>query len=126
MVFFAGKEPSDSDYLAWSDAQVQVRVPTGARTGKVQVITGGGSDSAQVVVTSPYIDAVTNHTRMDAPAKTDDLIDIAGDNFGLARDSSSVWIDSVAVSSFEAWSDKTIRFRVPLNASFGRRDGCDV
>ena len=119
VVFFAGKEPSDSDYLAWSDVQVQVRVPTGARTGKVQVISGGSSDSAQVVVTSPYIDAVTNHTRMDAGAKTDDLIQIAGDNFGFARDSSSVWIDSVAASSFESWSDKTIRFRVPLNASSG-------
>ena len=119
VVFFVGKEPSDSDYLAWSDAQIQVRVPTGARTGAVQVITGGGSDSAQVVVTSPYIDAITNHTRMDAGAKTDDLIQIDGDNFGLARDSGSAWIDSVAVSSFETWSNKTIRFRVPLNAPSG-------
>ena len=119
VVFFVGKEPSDSDYLAWSDAQIQVRVPTGARTGAVQVITGGGSDSAQVVVTSPYIDVITNHTRMDAGAKTDDLIEIDGDNFGLARDSGSAWIDSVAVSSFETWSDKTIRFRVPLNAPSG-------
>ena len=119
VVFFAGKEPSDSDYLAWSDAQIQVRVPIGARTGAVQVITGGGSDSAQVVVTSPYIDATTNHTRMDAGAKTDDLIQIDGDNFGLARDSGSVWIDSVAVSSFETWSNKTIQFRVPLNAPSG-------
>ena len=119
VVFFADKEPSDSDYLAWSDGQIQVRVPTGARTGTVQVITGGGSDSAQVIVTSPYIDAITNHTRTDARAKTDDLIQIDGDNFGLARDSSSVWIDSVAVSSFEAWSNETIRFRVPLNAPSG-------
>ena len=119
VVFFAEREPSDSDYLAWSDAQIQVRVPTGARTGAVQVITGGGSDSAQVVVTSPYIDAITNHTRTDAGAKTDDLIQIDGDNFGLARDSGFAWIDSVAVSSFETWSDQTIRFRVPLNAPSG-------
>ena len=119
VVFSKGKEPSDSDYLAWSDAQVQVRVPTGARTGKVQVITGGGSDSVQVIVASPYIGAVTNHTRTGARAKTDDLIEIDGDNFGLSRDSSSVWIDSVAVSSFETWSDQTIRFRVPLNAPSG-------
>ena len=119
VVFFADKEPSDSDYLAWSDVQIQVRVPTGARTGTVQVITGGGSDSAQVVVTSPYIDAITNHTRTDARAKTDDLIQIDGDNFGLARNISFVWIDSVAVSSFETWSDQTIRFRVPLNAPSG-------
>ncbi len=119
VVFFAGKEPSDSDYLAWSDAQIQVRAPTGARTGAVRVITGGGSDSAQVVVTSPYIEAITNHTRMDAGAKTDDLIQINGDNFGLARDSGSAWIDSVAVSSFETWSDQTIRFRVPRNAPSG-------
>jgi len=119
VVFFAGKEPSDFDYLAWSDAQIQVRVPIGARTGAVQVITGGGSDSAQVVITSPYIDAITNHTRMDAGAKTDDLIQIDGDNFGLARDSGSAWIDSVVVSSFETWSNKTIRFRVPLNVPSG-------
>ena len=119
VVFFAGMEPSDSDYLAWSDAQIQVRVPTGARTGKMQVITGSGSDSAPVVVTSPYIGAIANHTRMDARAKTGDLIEIAGDNFGLAQDSSSVRIDSVAASSFEAWSDETIRFRVPLNAPSG-------
>ena len=119
VVFFAGKEPSDSDYLAWSDAQLQVRVPTGVRTGTMQVITGGGSDSAQVVVTSPYIDAITNHMRINAGAKTDDLIEIAGDNFGLARDSNSVWIDSVAASSFEAWANETIRFRVPLNAPSG-------
>ena len=119
VVFFAGKEPSDSDYLAWSDAQIQVRVPTGARTGKVQVMTSVGSDRVPVVVTSPYIEAVTNHTRMEVGAKTGDLIEIAGDNFGLARDSSSVWIDSVAASSFEAWSDETIRFRVPLNTPSG-------
>ena len=119
VVFFAGKEPSDSDYLAWSDVQIQVRVPIGARTGTVQVITGGGSDSAQVIVTSPYIDAITNHTRTDARAKTDDLIQIDGDNFGLAQNSSSVWIDLVAVSSFETWSNETIRFRVPLNAPAG-------
>ena len=119
VVFFADKEPSDSDYLAWSDVQIQVRVPTGVRTGMVQVITGGGSDSAQVVVTSPYIEAITNHTRTDARAKTDDLIQIDGDNFGLSRGISSAWIDSVAVSSFETWSDQTIRFRVPLNAPSG-------
>ena len=119
VVFFAGKEPSDSDYLAWSDVQIQVRVPTGARTGTVQVITGGGRDSAQMVVTSPYIDAITNHTRTDAGAKTDDLIQIAGDNFGLSRGTSSAWIDSVAVSSFESWSNQTIRFRVPLNVPSG-------
>ena len=119
VVFFADKEPSDSDYLAWSDVQIQVRVPTGVRTGTVQVITGGGSDSAQVVVTSPYIEAITNHTRTNARARTDDLIQIDGDNFGLSRNTSSVWIDSVAVSSFETWSDETIRFRAPLNAPSG-------
>ncbi len=119
VVFFADKEPSDSAYLAWSDAQIQVLVPTGARTGKVQVITGVGRDSAQVVVSSPYIEVITNHTRTDAGAKTDDLIQIDGDNFGLSRANSSAWIDSVAVSSFATWSDKAIRFRVPLNAPSG-------
>ncbi len=119
VVFFGGKQPSDSDYLAWSDAQIRVRVPTGARTGEVQVITRSGRDRAQVVVTSPYIEAVANHTRRDAPAKTDDLMEIAGDNFGLVRGNRSVRIDSVAVSWFESWSNGAIRFRVPLNAPSG-------
>ena len=120
VVFFAGKEPSGSDYLVWNDAQIQVRVPTGARTGKVQVITDGGSDSVEVTVASPYIDAIANQTRTDSRAKTDDLVEIVGENFGARRkDGSSVWIDSVAASSFKSWSDKTIRFHVPLNAPSG-------
>lgn len=115
VVFFEGKMPSAADYLAWSDAQIRVHVPTGARTGEVQVITGHGRDRTQVVVASPYIAAV----RMVAPAKTGDLIEIAGVNFGLGRGNSFVWIDSVAVSWFESWSDGAIRFRVPLNAPSG-------
>ena len=119
VVFFAGEEPSDADSLAWSDAQIQVRVPTGARSGEVQVITGGGRDSVQVEVTSPYLDAISNQTRADGGAKTDDLVELAGENFGSAPDSSWVWIDSLAVAAFEVWSDETIRFRIPLNAASG-------
>ena len=119
VVFFAGKEPLNSDYLVWNDAQIQVRVPTGARTGKVQVITDGGSDSAQVTVASPYIDAIANQTRTDSRAKTDDLVEIVGENFGAVQDISSVQIDTVVVSPFVAWSDRAIQFRVPLNVPSG-------
>ena len=119
VVFFAGKEPRNSDYLAWSDDQIQVLVPLGARTGKVQVITDGGIDSAQVIVASPYIESIVNHTRADSRAKTDDIVEIVGENFGAVQDISSVQIDTVAVSSFVAWSDRAIQFRVPLNVPSG-------
>ena len=119
VVFFAGKEPRNSDYLAWRDDQIQVLVPLGSRTGKMQVITDGGSDSAQVIVASPYIESIVNHTRADSRAKTDDIVEIVGENFGAVQDISSVQIDTIAVSSFVAWSDRAIQFRVPLNVPSG-------
>ena len=119
VVFFAGKEPRNSDYLTWSDDQIQVLVPLGSRTGKVQVITDGGSDSAQVFVASPYIESIANLTRADSRAKTDDIVEIVGENFGAVQDISSVQIDTVVVSSFAAWSDRAVQFRVPLNVPSG-------
>ena len=119
VVFFMGKEPRNSDYIVWNDDEIQVLVPLGARTGEVQVITDGGSTSVPVIIESPYIDAIANHTRTDSRAKTDDLVEIVGDNFGAVQDTRSVQIDTVVVSSFVSWSDTAIQFRVPLNVPSG-------
>ena len=35
VVFHGGEEPISSQYVSWSDTQIQVRVPTGARTGNL-------------------------------------------------------------------------------------------
>ena len=46
-------------------------------------------------------------------------VTITGSNFGSSRGSSSVRIGSIRVSSFTAWSNTIIRFRVPTNVRSG-------
>ena len=53
------------------------------------------------------------------PVRYSQLVTITGNNFGSSRGSSSVRIGSVAFSSFTAWSNTTIRFRVPTNMRSG-------
>ena len=116
VIFQGGKEPSSSQYVSWSDTRIQVRVPAGARTGNVQVITANGSDTARLTITSPWISSISPQT-----GRTNTVVTISGGNFGSSRGSSSVRIGSVAIpsSSFTSWSSSAIRFRIPLNTPPG-------
>ena len=116
VIFQGGKEPSSSQYVSWSDTRIQVRVPAGARTGNVQVITANGSDTARLTITSPWISSISPQT-----GRTNTVVTISGGNFGSSRGSSSVRIGSVAIpsSSFISWSSSAIRFRIPLNTPPG-------
>ena len=114
VVFHGGKSPSSSQYVSWSNTQIRVRVPSGARTGNVQVITTSGSDTARLTVTSPWISRVSPGT-----ARTNAVVTVSGENFGSSRGSSSVRIGSVAITSFTSWSSRSIRFRVPRNTPPG-------
>ena len=62
VIFQGGKEPSSSQYVSWGDTRIQVRVPAGARTGNVQVITANGSDTARLTITSPWISSISPQT----------------------------------------------------------------
>ena len=116
VIFQGGKEPSSSQYVSWSDTRIQVRVPVGARTGNVQVITANGSDTARLTITSPWISSISPQT-----GRTNTVVTISGGNFGSSRGSSTVRIGSVAIpsSSFTSWSSSAIRFRIPLNTPPG-------
>jgi len=114
VVFHSGKSPSSSQYVSWSNTQIQVRVPSGARTGNVQVVTTNGSDTARLTVTSPWISGVSPGT-----ARSNTVVTISGENFGSSRGSSSVRIGSVAITSFTSWTSRSIRFRVPRNTPPG-------
>ena len=112
VIFQGGKEPSSSQYVSWSDTRIQVRVPAGARTGNVQVITANGSDTARLTITSPWISSISPQT-----GRTNTVVTISGGNFGSSRGSSTVRIGSVAIpsSSFASWSSSAIRFRISRN-----------
>ncbi len=114
VVFFGGKMPSASHYVSWSDTQIRVRVPSGARTGDLQVVTTNGSDTARLTVTSPWIGGVSPGT-----VRSNNVVTVSGENFGSSRGSSSVRIGSVTITSFTSWSSRSIRFRVPLNTPPG-------
>ena len=116
VIFQGGKEPSSSQYVSWSDTRIQVRVPAGARTGNVQVITANGSDTARLTITSPWISSISPQT-----GRTNTVVTISGGNFGSSRGSSTVLIGSVVVSStsFTSWSSSRIRFRIPRNTPPG-------
>ena len=116
VIFQGGKEPSSSQYVSWSNTQIRVRVPAGARTGNVQVVTANGRASARLTITSPWISSISPQT-----GRTNTVVTISGGNFGSSRGSSYVRIGSVVVSStsFTSWSSSRIRFRIPRNTPPG-------
>ena len=116
VIFHGGTEPSSSQYVSWSDTQIRVRVPAGARTGNVQVVTTRGRASARLTITSPWVSGVSPQN-----PRTNNVVTLSGGNFGSSRGNSSVRIGSVAIpsSSFTSWSNRTIRFRIPLNTPPG-------
>ncbi len=60
VVFHEGNQLQySSQYVHWSDTRIQVRVPTGARSGPLQVITDKGSDTFELTVTSPWVNDIS-------------------------------------------------------------------
>ena len=114
VVFYGGSEPGSSQYANWSDSQIQVRVPTGARTGDLQVVTSAGSATARLTTTSPWVRSVSPQS-----GRTNTLVTIYGENFGSSRGNGSVRIGRTAVSSFSSWTNTTIKFRIPPNTQSG-------
>ena len=114
VVFYGGKYPSSFQYVSWSDNQIRVRVPTGARTGNLQVVTARGRAAARLTITSPWIRSISPRS-----GRTNTFVTVSGQNFGSSQGNSSVRIGTTAIPSFSNWSNSTIRFRIPVNARSG-------
>ena len=114
VVFYLGQELSSSQYVSWSDTRIQVRVPTGARTGNLQVVTARGNDTFRVTITSPWIRTVSPRS-----GRANTLVTVTGSNFGSSRGSSSVRIGFAAIPSISTWSSSRIQFRIPVNMRSG-------
>ena len=114
VIFYEGREPRSYQYVSWSDTQIRVRVPTGSRTGNLQVVTARGNDTARLTVTSPWVRTVSPRS-----GRANTYVTVTGGNFGSSRGSSFVRIGTAGVSSFSTWSDSRIRFRIPVNSRPG-------
>ena len=105
--------PSYSRTQLW-DALIEATVDIGdwgrdndSGYGKLVLPIMQASRSPQITSVSP------------SRAQYNQTVTITGSNFGSSRGSSSVWVGSVRVPSFTAWSNTTIRFRVPTNMRSG-------
>ena len=117
VLFAPNVRPSSSDYVTWSSSRIVVKVPARARSGNVKVVTGDGTSGTKRIVVesaSPRISSVS-----PSQVQYDQVVTVTGSNFGSSRGSSTVWIGSIRVSSFTAWSNTRIRFRVPTNVRSG-------
>ena len=114
VVFYQGQNLNSSQYVNWSDTRIQVRVPTGARTGNLQVVTARGSDTFRLTITSPWVRSISPRS-----GRANTRVTVSGSNFGSSRGSSTVRIGSAAVPSFTTWSSSRIQFRIPVNSRSG-------
>ena len=117
VLFAPNVRPSSSDYVTWSSSRIVVKVPARARSGNVKVVTGDGTSGTKRIVVesaSPRISSVS-----PSQVQYDQVVTVTGSNFGSSRGSSTVRIGSIRVSSFTAWSNTRIRFRVPTNVRSG-------
>ena len=105
--------PSYSRTQLW-DALIEATVDIGPR--------GRDNDSGYGKLVLPVMQAssIPQITSVSpSRAQPNQTVTIIGSNFGSSRGSSSVWVGSVRVPSFMAWSNTIIRFRVPTNMRSG-------
>ncbi len=118
VLFSSNVRPSAADYVSWSNSRIVVRVPSQARSGNVQVVTSNGRSGTRLLqVASSRAPQITSVS--PSRVRYNQVATLRGRNFGSSRRSSSVRIGSVVVSSFTAWSNTAIKFRVPLNTPPG-------
>ena len=115
VVFLDSQEPQSSDYISWTDTSIRVRVPVGAQSGAVTVVTSSGTSNVRVLlITSPWLGSLSS-TR----AKSGDIITIQGANFQSVRGTGRVYFGSVAAISYVNWGNQRIRVRVPQDSRTG-------
>ncbi|MFP4425210.1 MAG: transglutaminase domain-containing protein [Spirochaetaceae bacterium] len=137
-VELAGQVPTSSRYIAWSDGEIELDVPTGARSGLLYVVTPGGRSNPVLFTNSeseptargelrigPAIESLNPVTVTEGEALT-----ILGTGFGRRRGDSRVLftpldgeepnleVDALS-GGYLSWSEEAITVRVPSGAGSG-------
>jgi len=102
-----------TEYLFINDSILKFKVPYGAGTGKVWVITDGiKSNEVDFKVFYPSVPLQLLKILPDS-AYIGDVVSIIGTSFGKTRDTSKVTFNSVSVIQYVSWSDSLIIVKVP-------------
>ena len=123
VLFASNVRPSSGDYVVWSDSRIVVKVPAGAQSGDVKVVTRDGTSGTKRIVvdleiTSPYLASVS-----PSRVRPGDRLTLTGANFRSSRGSGyvlfapKVW--PTASSDYVTWSDSRIVVKVPAGAQSG-------
>ena len=116
---------SVSEYLLWSDVNIQCKVPEDIAEGIYQVVVvtdGEISNAVELEVkfegTEPDLAPVINNMT-PTTAQVGDEITITGENFGAETSTSAVYIGSVKCADYTTWNNTTIKFVIPEGATSG-------
>ncbi|MHB8780150.1 MAG: IPT/TIG domain-containing protein [Candidatus Geothermincolia bacterium] len=106
-----------TEYLSWSDGEIQVGVPDGApASSAVAVVTTGNTSTAPGVFTVTGVEPVVSDiSPLAGPEGT--LVTISGENFGDTQGSGYVTFGGVLVTEYVSWSDGEIVVKVPAGAA---------
>lgn len=114
VVFFSGEQ---AEVLAWSDTAVTVKVPSGLAAAKYSVTVEtkeGASNAADFEVTAPG-ETPKIGSLSPASGAAGVEVTISGSGFGKERGAGKV-LFGTGTAEVVAWSDSSIRFKVPADA----------
>lgn len=121
-ISFNGTSLLSSDYISWSETNINCKVPNGATTGKVvAIINGKSTNSLDFTVlkldssSAPKITSIT-----PTIAQVGQLISINGTNFGDSQGTSYVMFNGVKASQCTVWTSTKIVATVPDDATTGQ------
>jgi len=99
---------------SWSDSSIVVPVPSGATTGNIVVVVGGGtSNGINFTVSGVSISALTPST-----GNTGQAVVITGSGFGTTQGSSTITFNGTK-PTVTSWSNTSISTTVPAAATSG-------
>jgi uncharacterized protein (TIGR02145 family) len=118
-VSFKSDQPKPNDYINWSNAEIKVKIPTGATTGKVSVIVNG--EKSNEIDFTLISDNSLKITSIEPSAVSfDDILTINGSGFGSLQDISYVSLNNTTANIYTTWSDKQIKVKVPTGTVSGK------
>ncbi len=103
------------DYQSWSSTSISVRVPSGARTGKVSVTSSNQKSNEVDFSILPSISSI-----MPGNGLVGDIILITGASFGTVQGTSYVSFNGSNVTNYQSWTESEIRVFVPQGATSGK------
>jgi transglutaminase-like putative cysteine protease len=127
-VSIAGRSPTSSAYLEWSDTRISLRIPEDAGSGLVHVTTRNGRSEGHlfanrrhipVLVSGPVAPGVPFVESVDpSRGEIGDAIEITGTNFGLSRGRGRVLFNWVVSEEQDTYKDG----QVPRTVAARQRD----